>query len=162
MNLPTIPLARLEISVYLPAVRSQAGLRPRGGVVTQRTANPCTPVRFRARPPDYPSTIADNNHAAQAVSAPFPATACILTQIGWLWKDQPLSPFCFPGARLARRRSNRTTRDRRQRLTSGRSCESTSSPNGLIQKPSTGRNPRIPPKTSVTPKTMRAGARRGK
>ncbi len=25
--------------------------RPRGGVVTQRTANPCTPVRFRARPP---------------------------------------------------------------------------------------------------------------
>ena len=24
---------------------------PRGGVVTQRTANPCTPVRFRARPP---------------------------------------------------------------------------------------------------------------
>ena len=27
------------------------GTRPRGGVVTQRTANPCTPVRFRARPP---------------------------------------------------------------------------------------------------------------
>src|SRR5690348_5163650 len=26
-------------------------VRPRGGVVTQRTANPCTPVRFRARPP---------------------------------------------------------------------------------------------------------------
>ena len=25
--------------------------RPRGGVATQRTANPCTPVRFRARPP---------------------------------------------------------------------------------------------------------------
>lgn len=25
--------------------------RPRGGVVTQRTANPCTPVRFRAWPP---------------------------------------------------------------------------------------------------------------
>jgi hypothetical protein len=32
------------------AVRS-ADQRPRGGVVTQRTANPCTPVRFRARPP---------------------------------------------------------------------------------------------------------------
>ncbi len=29
--------------------------RPRGGVVTQRTANPCTPVRFRPRPPDTPS-----------------------------------------------------------------------------------------------------------
>jgi hypothetical protein len=26
---------------------------PRGGVVTQRTANPCTPVRFRARPPSF-------------------------------------------------------------------------------------------------------------
>jgi hypothetical protein len=26
-------------------------VRPRGGVVTQRTANPCTPVQFRARPP---------------------------------------------------------------------------------------------------------------
>ena len=26
-------------------------LRPRGGTVTQRTANPCNPVRFRARPP---------------------------------------------------------------------------------------------------------------
>lgn len=26
-------------------------MRPRGGVVTQRTANPCTPVQFRARPP---------------------------------------------------------------------------------------------------------------
>src|SRR5690606_20752445 len=25
-----------------------------GGVVTQRTANPCTPVRFRARPPNFP------------------------------------------------------------------------------------------------------------
>ena len=29
--------------------------RPRGGVVTQRTANPCTPVRFRARPPNFPA-----------------------------------------------------------------------------------------------------------
>jgi hypothetical protein len=46
-----MPLAQLRFSVYLPAVRSVTGLRPRGGVVTQRTANPCTPVRFRARPP---------------------------------------------------------------------------------------------------------------
>lgn len=28
-------------------------MRPRGGVVTQRTANPCIPVRFRARPPIF-------------------------------------------------------------------------------------------------------------
>src|SRR5688500_6662400 len=27
--------------------------RPDGGVVTQRTANPCTPVRFRLGPPAY-------------------------------------------------------------------------------------------------------------
>ena len=27
--------------------------RPGGGVVTQRTANPCTPVRFRLRPPNF-------------------------------------------------------------------------------------------------------------
>ena len=31
--------------------RGRPRRRPRGGVVTQRTANPCTPVRFRARPP---------------------------------------------------------------------------------------------------------------
>ncbi len=38
------------------AARSPAMSRPgwpRGGVVTQRTANPCTPVRFRARPPPF-------------------------------------------------------------------------------------------------------------
>lgn len=28
-------------------------MRPCGGMVTQRTANPCIPVRFRARPPIY-------------------------------------------------------------------------------------------------------------
>ncbi len=28
--------------------------RPRGGVVTRRTANPFTPVRFRAWPPSFP------------------------------------------------------------------------------------------------------------
>ena len=51
-----MPLAPLRFSVYLPAVRSLIGMRPRGGVVTQRTANPCTPVRFRARPP-FPNPL---------------------------------------------------------------------------------------------------------
>ena len=37
---------------------------PRGGVVTQRTANPCTPVRFRARPP--------KSQLFQPVSTPIP------------------------------------------------------------------------------------------
>lgn len=30
-------------------------IRPDGGVVTQRTANPCTPVRFRLGPPPLPA-----------------------------------------------------------------------------------------------------------
>src|ERR1700712_6040239 len=36
-----------------PRVRlpREGSLRPDGGVVTQRTANPCTPVRFRLGPP---------------------------------------------------------------------------------------------------------------
>src|SRR5690606_9069418 len=34
--------------------------RPRGGVVTQRTANPRTPVRFRPWPPDFPRKISAN------------------------------------------------------------------------------------------------------
>ena len=41
------------IPVYLQIVEIAANW-PRGGVVTQRTANPCTPVRFRARPPSLP------------------------------------------------------------------------------------------------------------
>ena len=34
-----------------PLVRRSPASRPDGGVVTQRTANPCTPVRFRLGPP---------------------------------------------------------------------------------------------------------------
>ncbi len=34
-------------------------------------------------------------------------------------------------------------------------------PSGIIQKPSTGRNPRMPPKTSKTPSPMRIGAEPG-
>ncbi len=41
----------LPILAYMKS-GTQAG--PRGGVVTQRTANPYTPVRFRARPPFPP------------------------------------------------------------------------------------------------------------
>ena len=37
----------------VPAIENHtiAAGRPDGGVVTQRTANPCTPVRFRLGPP---------------------------------------------------------------------------------------------------------------
>jgi hypothetical protein len=34
-------------------------IRPRGGVVTQRSAKPCTPVQFRAWPPQSLSLIKD-------------------------------------------------------------------------------------------------------
>jgi hypothetical protein len=46
-------LATCAAHCYPLASRARAS-RPRGGVATQRTANPCTPVRFRARPPQYP------------------------------------------------------------------------------------------------------------
>jgi hypothetical protein len=42
-------IAVIDIGRFL-AYRNRA-LRPRGGVVTQRTANPRTPVQFRAWPP---------------------------------------------------------------------------------------------------------------
>lgn len=43
-GLPVPPCAR----------RYTTRVRPGGGVVTQRIANPCTPVRFRSRPPILP------------------------------------------------------------------------------------------------------------
>src|SRR4028118_897914 len=43
---------RVDIAPPLPHFR---GRRPDGGVVTQRTANPCTPVRFRLGPPLLPA-----------------------------------------------------------------------------------------------------------
>ena len=51
-------LRRAAACGYTPAEEHASGGapgRPRGGVVTQRTANPCTPVRFRARPPKFHS-----------------------------------------------------------------------------------------------------------
>jgi glutaminase len=42
---------KASIAVWAPGLDKHGNSRPRGGVVTQRTANPCTPVRFRARPP---------------------------------------------------------------------------------------------------------------
>jgi hypothetical protein len=62
-NLPLLPIRENNSRMrYFHACRVAGALLtgprlfagrdwPRGGVVTQRTANPCTPVRFRARPP---------------------------------------------------------------------------------------------------------------
>jgi hypothetical protein len=60
------------------------------------------------------------------------------------------------------RRSLRTTKDLRQRLTSGRSRESTSNPSGSIQNPSTGRKPRTPPRMRPTPSAIRKDGCRGR
>ena len=44
-------------------------LWPRGGVVTQRIANPCTPVRFRAWPPQSQNTLISTGESAWHSSA---------------------------------------------------------------------------------------------
>ena len=62
--------------------------------------------------------------------------------------DPELSPFLSL-------RPNLTASRRRQRRTIGKSCESTSRPRGIIQKPSIGRKPRIPPTTSMDPSPIR-------
>src|SRR6185369_10208157 len=66
------PGARPEAgdSCYVKAFRIAPGrlAGPRGGVVTQRIANPCIPVRFRTWPPTLlPSS--DDTPARQAVPA---------------------------------------------------------------------------------------------
>jgi hypothetical protein len=47
------PISMIHGAFFSP--RLARAVWPRGGVVTQRTANPCTPVRFRAWPPSYSS-----------------------------------------------------------------------------------------------------------
>src|SRR5215467_8884198 len=42
--------------------------RPRGGVVTQRSAKPCTPVQFRAWPPINSTTYDHTKDRAQIAS----------------------------------------------------------------------------------------------
>ena len=54
-------------------------------------------------------------------------------------------------------RCHHTVSWRRQRRAMGRSTESTSSPSGIIQKPSTGRKPMRPPAMSRMPSPMRTG-----
>ena len=53
-----------------PLVTQMRG--PRGGVVTQRTANPCTPVRFRARPPTPPHSSLRALSILFGADEPFP------------------------------------------------------------------------------------------
>jgi hypothetical protein len=49
---------------------------PRGGVVTQRTANPCTPVRFRPWPPPLNTYSTMKKITARAVSRVISCPAC--------------------------------------------------------------------------------------
>ena len=69
--------------------------------------------------------------------------------------------LCSPLPR-PRRRPHQTASLRRWRRTAGRSTESTMSPRGTIQKPSTGRNPTRPPRTSATPSPIRTRREAGR
>ena len=58
-----------------------AARRPRGGVVTQRTANPCTPVRFWARPPSSLMFPVPRRTKAKGFGNPGPAPLQPVTQL---------------------------------------------------------------------------------
>lgn len=119
-------------------------LRPRGGVVTCRTANPFTPVRFRAWPPTFPNQMQRRTRcrpkarAAQAVSVSDAALA-------------------FWAALASLRRPYQTSSRRRIRRTRHESTDRTSRPSGIIQKPIIGRKPSMPRNTKTTPRAMRTG-----
>src|SRR5580698_7422084 len=59
-----------KLAIAATPRRATASARPRGGVATQRTANPCTPVRFRARPPDLISSARPSAPPPTASGAP--------------------------------------------------------------------------------------------
>src|SRR6185312_11480691 len=50
----TSPIPPVKDALHPTRISSE---RPRGGVVTQRTANPRTPVQFRAWPPFFPKRL---------------------------------------------------------------------------------------------------------
>src|SRR5262245_25098255 len=66
---------------------------PRGGVVTQRTANPCTPVRFRPWPPilsangvgHFVSHFVAFVHALPRSSFVISANPLLFVRAGYLW-----------------------------------------------------------------------------
>src|SRR5690606_15542109 len=66
-----------SLGAPLPALHG-LGTRPDGGVVTQRTANPCTPVRFRLGPP-LPSSFSRTTRAAEQAGRPSVSFGCRAT-----------------------------------------------------------------------------------
>ena len=68
----------------------------------------------------------------------------------------PFDAFSTPSVSPLRR-CHHTVSWRRQRRTTGRSTDSTRSPSGIIQKPSTGKKPSRPPAMSRMPSPMRIG-----
>ncbi len=151
-NLSNRPLAQAGLSVYLPAVRQRrAEASWRSGY-----AEDCKSL--------HPGSI-----PGEASIFPFlTAVECRLLDPPEIQGSDRLfspsgrlfSPF-RPRSGLPFRRSIRTTRDLRHRLTDGRSWDSTRSPTGTIQKPRTGRKPRMPPQTRLVPTAIRAVALRG-
>src|SRR3990172_597981 len=67
--------------------------RPRGGVVTQRTANPRTPVRFRPWPPGL---VSENRHSSAHAETLESALRPFWIRSGFCAKAlAPLPVFCY-------------------------------------------------------------------
>ena len=60
---------------------------PDGGVVTQRTANPCTPVRFRLGPP-YTSQIKPQRHLQSRNGAFLGPSGLNAAALKFLWRPK--------------------------------------------------------------------------
>jgi hypothetical protein len=89
----------------------RASLGPRGGVVTQRSAKPCTPVQFRAWPPassiDRQTAFGGPTTAAarslpriSGATAPRASTAPASVIAGIRWRDPAALPIRHDGLRL--------------------------------------------------------------
>ena len=109
----------LSFVVDVALYRHHIKMRPRGGVATQRIANPSTSVRFRARPP--------NSHFLWLF--PLLLKPSFTANLG-----------CFRFSHVP----SLTAIFRRQRRTAGMSMDRIINPNGIIQKPRMGRKPNIP------------------
>src|SRR5579863_8313188 len=84
------PLSVIAAS-RLPGIFRHLLLGPRGGVVTQRTANPRTPVQFRAWPPllcrvaGPPFTVGDATRSAKRAAASLRAIRALVREHGALY-----------------------------------------------------------------------------
>lgn len=114
----------------------------------------CSPLRnhsaTRPRYADRPNALRMKSAPVQGQSSKNPVRSIADVDLGCHQHSaSAYNPELPPFLTL---RPNLTARRRRQRRTIGKSCDSTSKPSGIIQKPSIGKKPRIPPATSKDPK----------